>query len=268
MSLLLSKLATRLVLPLGATLALLVVGLVFLAARRPRLGGACVAAAGLLLWLASTPVVADRLVASLERSQTAPPLASLAPADAILLLGGAMKPALPPREFVEVGDPADRVLHAARLYEAGKAPVVLVSGGRLPWQTRGAPEAVAIEELLVVLGVPREAILREEASANTYENCVRSAEILHARHAHDVLLVTSALHMRRALATCRSAGIAVRPAPTDYQVVEQGPALALDWSPDVQALLLSHLALHEWIGFEAYAARGWIRRAAAEAPPP
>jgi uncharacterized SAM-binding protein YcdF (DUF218 family) len=264
MSLLLGKLASRLVLPLGASLALLAAALVCLALRRPRLGAALVAAAAAVLWLASTPAVADHLVRSLERSEPPVPLASLAPADAVLVLGGAMKPALPPREFIEVGDPADRVLHAARLFAAGKAPVVVVSGGRLPWQTRGEPEARAIEALLVTLGVPRDAIVLEDASANTHDNCVRSREILAARNARDVLLVTSALHMRRALATCRSAGIDARPAPTDYQVVEAGPAAPVDWFPDVNALLLTHLALHEWIGFEVYAARGWIDRARAE----
>ena len=267
MSLLLGKLAARLVLPLGATLALLLLGLICLAVRRPRLGGACATAGVLLLWLASTPAIANRLAAPLERAHPPAPLGSLASADAVLLLGGAMKPVLPPREFAEVGEAADRVLHAARLFAAGKARFVLVSAGRLPWQTHGAPEAIAIEELLRALGVPPEAIVREEASASTYENCVRSREILRAREARDVILVTSALHMRRALATCRSAGIAVRPAPTDYQVVDEGPSVALDFLPDPDALLLSHLVLHEWIGFEVYAARGGIRSEPPEPPP-
>ena len=267
MSLLLGKLATRLVLPLGATLVLLLLGLGCLALRRPRLGAACVTAGVLVLWLASTPAVANRLAAPLERAHPPTLLASVERADALLLLGGAMKPLLPPREFAEVGEAADRVLHAARLFAAGKARFLLVSAGRLPWQTHGAPEAVAIEELLRALGVPAEAIVREEASASTYENCVRSREILREREARDVILVTSALHMRRALATCRSAGIAVRPAPTDYQVVDEGPAVALDFLPDPDALLLTHLALHEWIGFEVYSARGWIRREPAALPP-
>jgi uncharacterized SAM-binding protein YcdF (DUF218 family) len=179
-----------------------------------------------------------------------------------------MKPALAPREFPEVGDGADRVLHAARLFHAGKAPLVLVSGGRLPWQTRGAPEARTIEALLHTLGVPPEAIVREEGSANTYENCTRSHKILRARGARDVLLVTSALHMRRALATCRTAGIEARPAPTDYWVVADSPMTALDWAPEIDALQLTHLTLKEYIGFEVYAARGWIQRAAPDVREP
>ena len=258
MSLLLQKLAAQLMQPLGATFALGALGLLFLALRRLRLAAGFLLAAGAVLWLSATPAVADLLAGTLERNARPVPLASLPRADAILVLGGCMKPALPPRDFPEVGDPADRVLHAARLYHAGKAPLVLASGGRLPWQTRGAPEAESIAALLEALGVPRDAIVLEAGSTTTYENCVRSREILAARGARDVLLVTSALHMRRALATCRSAGIEARPAPTDYWVVDERIMTALDWVPSVEALLLSRLALHEWIGFETYRMRGWV----------
>jgi uncharacterized SAM-binding protein YcdF (DUF218 family) len=256
---LLGKWAARLVLPLGATLALGALGLLLLLLRRTRLAAACIAAAGVVLWTFSTPAVADRLAAALERAHPPVPLAALPRAEAILVLGGAVKPALPPREFPEVGDPADRVLHAARLYHAGKAPLVLVSGGRLPWQTRGAPEAESMAALLETLGVPRAAILREDASATTHENCVRSREVLSRAGVRDVLLVTSALHMRRALAACRAAGVKAEPAPTDYWVVDD-ELIALDWTPAVEALLVSHLALHEWIGYEVYRLRGWVHR--------
>jgi uncharacterized SAM-binding protein YcdF (DUF218 family) len=89
---------------------------------------------------------------------------------------------------------------------------------------------------------------------------VRSHEILAARGVREVLLVTSALHMRRALAACRSAGIEARPAPTDYWVVEERPTTRLvDFAPSIEALFLTHLALHEWMGYEAYRLKGWVR---------
>jgi uncharacterized SAM-binding protein YcdF (DUF218 family) len=257
-SLFLGKLAAQLVLPLSAALALGLVALLCLAVRRGRAAGLCLAAALALLWLASTPVLAARWVASLERAEPAPPLAALAPADAILLLGGGTKPALPPREFPEVAEAGDRVLHAARLFHAGKAKLVVASGGRLPWQTRGPVEAEGMAHLLRELGVPPEAILREDASTNTRENCLRAKELLDARGAHDVLLVTTALHMRRALATCRTAGLAVRAAPADFWRADELPTTWLDLAPDPEALLYTHLALRERLGFWVYRRRGWI----------
>jgi uncharacterized SAM-binding protein YcdF (DUF218 family) len=259
MTLFLGKLGTALVLPLSAALALMALALLALALGRRLACGLALAAAIATLWASSTPVVADRLVAPLERAHAAPPLASLAPADAILLLGGAIKPALPPREFPELVEASDRVLHAARLFRAGKAPFVLVSGGRLPWHTAGPDEAETLGELLLFFGVPREAIVSESESANTRENCLHSKPLLEARGARDVLLVTSALHMRRALATCATAGLAVRAAPTDFQVADGQPRSALDFLPDAESLMLTHLALRERLGFQVYRLRGWIR---------
>jgi uncharacterized SAM-binding protein YcdF (DUF218 family) len=258
MSLWLGKLLAKLVLPLSAALGLLALALLALALGRRRSAALALGAAFLGLWLASMPALAERLAAALERAHPATPLAELAPADAILLLGGATRPALPPREQVELNESADRIVHAARLFRAGKAPVIIVSSGRMPWQSGLPPEADAIAALLEELGVPAGAIVRETESANTYENCVNSKRLLDARGAREVLLVTSALHMRRAFATCRTAGLTLRAAPTDYWVAGD-EAATRDVIPDAEALLLTHLALRERLGFWAYQRRGWIR---------
>jgi len=258
MSLWLGKLLAKLALPLSAALGLMALALLALALGRRRSAGAALAAAFLGLWLASMPALAERLAAALENAHPGAPLAEIAPADAILLLGGATRPALPPREFPELTESADRVMHAARLFHAGKAPIIVVSSGRMPWQTALPPEADGIAALLVELGVPAGAIVREAESANTYENCVNSKRLLDARGAREVLLVTSALHMRRAFATCRTAGLTLRAAPTDYWVAGD-VARNHDLVPDPEALLITHLTLRERLGFWVYQRRGWIR---------
>jgi uncharacterized SAM-binding protein YcdF (DUF218 family) len=254
----LGKLLAQLVLPLSAAIGLLLLALLSLALGRRRAAAAALALACSGLWLASLPALAGRLAAALQRVHPATPLAEIAPADAILLLGGATRPALPPRDFPELSEAGDRVIYAARLFHAGKAPFILVSSGRLPGQNEGPAEAVGISALLELLGVPAGAIVREESSTNTHENCVNSRRLLDARAAREVLLVTSALHMRRAFATCRSAGLAVRATPTDYQVAGN-EVDRLDLVPDAEALLLTHLALRERLGFLVYQRRGWIR---------
>lgn len=258
MSLGLGKLLAKLVLPLCAALFLMALALLALALGRRRSAALALGAAFLGLWLASMPAVAERLAAALEHAHPATPLAALAPADAILLLGGATKPALPPREQVELNESADRIVHAARLFRAGKAPVIVVSSGRMPWQAHLPPETDGIAALLAELGVPPGAIVREAESTNTYENCVNSKRLLDARGAREVLLVTSAIHMRRAVATCRTAGLALRAAPTDFWVAgDEGSTR--DLVPDTEALMLTHLALRERLGFWVYQRRGWIR---------
>ncbi len=60
-------------------------------------------------------------------------------ADAIVILGGAVLPAVPPRPWVEVSEEGDRVLYGAKLYREGKAPRVILSGGRIDWQGEAHP---------------------------------------------------------------------------------------------------------------------------------
>src|SRR5690606_3989740 len=109
---------------------------------------------------------------------------------------------------------ADRVWHAARLYHAGKAQRLLLSGGTV--RTGDGSEAEAMRRLLLDLGVPDEALGLEDASVNTSSNAARTAELLRAAGIDHILLVTSALHMPRARAAFERTGLTVFPAPTDF----------------------------------------------------
>ncbi len=253
----LASLLARLVLPLGAALVASLAGAVLGLAGRRRAAAALVTTAAVGLWLCATPGVSARVRAGLERYYPPSPMESTPPADAILVLGGGIGAAVLPRLEPDLADGADRVWHAARLYAAGRAPVVIVSGGIVPTHDVGVPEADSMASLLQAWGVPGEAIWREADSTDTRQNCARAAALLEAHGLRDVILVTSALHMPRALATCRSAGIPARPSSTDVRVVPAPPSW-LDWLPDASALDGTSEGLHEWIGIVFYLARGWI----------
>jgi uncharacterized SAM-binding protein YcdF (DUF218 family) len=150
------------------------------------------------------------------------------------------------------------VLHAARLYRAGKAPVVIVSGGRMPWSHSPLTEAEAMAELLREWGVPDAAILFEDAGRTTYEGAVRTRALLDERGLDSVLLVTSASHMPRALATFRSLGIAAEPAATDYPSYSADRAPGFGWVPNAEALVATQRAFKEVLGAQVYRWRGWI----------
>ena len=100
------------------------------------------------------------------------------------------------------------------------------------------------------------AVLLETDSATTRGNAVYTAQLLEDRGLERVLLVTSALHMERALATFRAAGVEAWPAPTDFEVEPLPPDL-LRWLPDAQALADSTRALKEYLGLWVYRWRGW-----------
>lgn len=256
MSLFLSKLLSLLIHPL--TLGLLVVGGgVGLSYWRCAYGRALVATGLVLVAVPATPWAADRLQRALEARYPPIPATAVPSADAIVVLGGAVAPPQPPRVYPDLGGAADRVWHAARLYKADRAPLIIASGGTLPWANQAFREAPAMAALLASWGVPRASIVTESNSANTYENARNTADILRARGLDRVLLVTSALHMRRALATFRGVGVTAMPAATDYRVVE-APTTALDFIPNAGALGRSTAAIREYVGYLVYDWRGWI----------
>ena len=101
--------------------------------------------------------------------------------------------------------------------------------------------------LLLDLGVPDAAIGLEDESPNTAANAANTVRLLQARGLERPLLVTSALHMPRAVAQFEQAGMAVVPAPTDFEVIPQ-PAHLLQWLPSADALDGSGRALKELLG--------------------
>lgn len=256
MPLYLDKLLTQLAYPLGLSLSLCLLAALLVWAGWRRLGAGLVVLAVAWVGLWSLPVASDALRLSLEARHAQEPAAGLPQADVVVVLGGAMHPAYAQGAYPNLGAAADRVWHGARIFHAGRAPRVLVSGGNLPWLGGAQSEAAAMRDFLVDLGVPAEAVLLEERSRNTYENAVYTGEILAAEGIGTVLLVTSALHMPRALATFHAAGVDAIPAPTDFEVTPR-PRVLLDWLPDAGALAASTRALKEYLGFWVYRWRGW-----------
>jgi len=211
----------------------------------------------LVLWVPSTPVFSDWLRGTLESRYPPTPVEQVPTADAIVVLGGSVGMPLPPRVYPDLNDAADRVWHAARLYRAGKAPLVIASGGTMPWKDQEYREASVMQTLLGSWGVPPDSVLLEASSANTYQNATNTAALMNKRGFDRVLLVTSALHMRRALATFRSSGVTAVPVATDYQVVQTARTM-LDVAPNAGALSGSTAAIHEYVGYLVYDWRGWI----------
>ncbi|NUM44311.1 MAG: YdcF family protein [Anaerolineales bacterium] len=259
-----SKLIPYFLYPLSLA-AVLLAGAVLL--RHPKWQRRLLIAGVLLIWIGGNGWVTGALLKSLEWQYL--PSAEIPQADAIVILGGGTHPPTYPRPGPEVDDAGDRMIYGARLYREGKAPVVLVTGGRLPWSfATGASEASQeMVDLLTFMGVPEEAILQEAESVNTYENGVFTKEILAPMGINRILLVTSAMHMPRSVAIFEKLGFEVIPAPTDFVITEFPEDLPLSqtWPnylfsifPTADNLNKTALALKEYIGIVAYWARGWL----------
>jgi len=246
-----------LVYPIGLALLLLGIALVFMMIRRRIIAIWVLSVALTWLSLWSLPPVADSIARSLEGQFKHMSIDMVPKADVILVFGGVMRPALPGHPYPDLNAAADRVWHAARLYHAGKAPKVILSGGRNNWQYDWPTQAETMAIFLVALGVPPDVILLEEKSLTTYENAIYCLEMMHHQGMVNALLVTSALHMPRSMAVLKSYDFNVIPVATDFEAVIQ-PRSSSNWLPSAFALQRSTYALHEWIGLAVYRLRGWI----------
>jgi uncharacterized SAM-binding protein YcdF (DUF218 family) len=251
----LSKIATVFITPLGMCIGLVLLGLVLMAVRLRRLGVGFVVLGTALLWVAAMPVTARVLLGSLERQYPPVAISSIPSADVAIVLGGAVGGPVPPRQTVELREASDRVYHAFELYSAGKVRAILISGGNLPWFTATEPEAETIRKLLRSWGVPDEAIITAGTSRTTAENAREIAALWPSLGFSSALLVTSASHMPRALASFQKAGVPVTPSSADIRVVDD-PLGPLDILPDAGALGATGDAMKERVGYLVYWMRG------------
>ncbi len=263
MFLFLSKLLPTFIYPLGAVSLLLVVALGFWVLKS-RWTPVPIVAALIILLLSSNAWTSNWLVQSLEWQNI--PKGELPTADAIVVLGGGTRSQAYPRPDVDFSDAGDRVWYGASLYQSGKAPKIIVTGGRVAWRGAGDPESADLTKLLVVMGVPPADIIPEGESYNTYENAVNVKKILVAEHFNKILLVTSAMHMPRSLAIFRHQGIDTIAAPTDYRISEleatepnrQQESIILGLLPNEERFYHTTQAIKEYIGLWVYKLKGWI----------
>ncbi len=253
----LSKLLPLLVVPIGIVLELSLVSLVLFWRNRRKPATVTLVTAMLVLWVSSMPIVADNLLGRLERQYPAVAMNDIPSGDCIVMLGGAIEPALPPRVDANLLEAADRVYKTASLYAAGKGKRVIVSAGNQPWSPFEQSEASAIKTLLVDWGVPDSSIILDETSRNTRENIVHTWEILYRLRCKTTLLVTSAAHMPRAVASFEIVGVKVFPVTVDFRVVDAETITGFDFFPDTKALKKTTDAVHEWVGQWFYKLRGW-----------
>jgi uncharacterized SAM-binding protein YcdF (DUF218 family) len=86
----------------------------------------------------------------------------------------------------------------------------------------------------------------EDQSRNTRENAADAARILKAAGIQTVWLVTSAVHMPRAMSEFSAAGLTVVPVPAG--TLRGPPHGLMAWLPQPWAMESSHAALYEFLG--------------------
>ena len=254
----LNKIIGGLLNPLVIGLVLVIVGGLCLWRNWRKAGFGLLIGAVAWLWLWSTPMMYRWLGGALESEWPVVKAEDAPTADAIVLLGGGMGSNTNVYPYAEMWNGADRVWHAARLYKAGKAPIVIPTG---------AGERESSVPLLLDLGVPESAVVVEGEARNTEENAKFVERLLKERaHAEaqrrgeeekkKVLLVTSAWHMRRSVLMYRryAPNLEIIPAAADYEatVNTSHPFCFRDVWPDAIMLFANSYIFKEYLGYWGY----------------
>jgi uncharacterized SAM-binding protein YcdF (DUF218 family) len=107
-------------------------------------------------------------------------------------------------------------------------------------------------------GIAPARILLEEKSRSTHENAVYAKEMIRPTPGQTWVLVTSAFHMPRAVASFDGVGWSVIPYPVDFKI-DPRTGLSAGFSL-LDGLSAATLAGKEWAGLLGYRLMGWTRQ--------
>lgn len=203
-------------------------------------------------WLVATPVLAHFLGARLESAY--PPIEIAAvPRESVILVLAAGDPderSLPDGDHLNTAS-LRRTIAAVRIWRE-RGGMLIFSGTAFHDERSAVSERMA--ELAREFGVPEKNIRIETTSLNTYENISNSIQLMDPAR-QPLVLVTSALHMPRAMAVARKLDVQPLAAPADFRARRELTWRA--WLPNSGALPMLRLVLHEWVGLVVYRWRGW-----------
>ena len=225
--------------------------------RRPRLGRAALVLSALLLIIGGWTPLGPAALMVLENRFPQPQL--IEPLTGIIMLGGSINTHITAdRGQTTLNEAGERVTTVAELSRKfPQARILLASGANAGHALTAQPvtEAAIVRDMLVDLGVDANRMEIEEHSLDTIENAEQSMLLAKPLPGQAWVLVTSASHMPRAVASFRAVGFPVIPNPVDFRT--QGPAnIRRPVESIAEGLQALDLAAHEWLGLVMYRLTG------------
>lgn len=236
--------------PLVWVLTLLVISL--MARRKPALARALVGTSIALLLVLGWQPLPDLLVRQLEGQYAEiPPQADLRDYVGMVVLGGSTE-----ASFVAVAhaqpllnDASERMTAPLAMLKRNPHLRMLYTGGGTETGARVISEAQRAKVFFDSVGIAGPGVVYEGTSRTTHENATLTAQLPGVDPTQRWLLVTSAWHMPRSMATFAKAGWNVTAYPVDFRT---GPTTPWTEYGMGGSLRRWQLALHEWLGWLAY----------------
>jgi len=241
----LKKILTLFMMPFTVSLGVLGGGILLLWARRGVRAAKIMLTLGFLsLTALSFSAVADQFIKPLESRY--PPLvdtANLKNVKWVVVLGGgqASNPDYPAN--AQIGNSSlARLVEGVRLHRLVPESKLLLSGGAV---FDPSPEAVIMAAVARMLGISQDDMVLETQSKDTEQQAIRVRELLGSE---PCVLVTSAVHMPRAMLVFEQVGMRPIPAPVDFSDWMRNNSDPRQFFPGPNELRKVESALHEYLG--------------------
>lgn len=253
----------RALIPLLEPIGLLWVALILLAAllwrKRQRGFASAAAALAIFIYVIGASTLPDALLRSLERPYFGVKLDALPACDAVVMLGGSLNPSPNEVAGLHLTVAADRIITALEVIRLGKAPVLVCGGSGIAVDGAMHIEGDMLKQALLERRVPIPEIVSLGLCTDTHDEALRTRALVESRAWKSVLLVTSAAHLPRAIATFRAAGIEVVAVPCNFHTRQKPGFNPLRRAiPGTLGFEKIAVWLHEKIGWSEYRRRGWL----------
>ena len=177
--------------------------------------------------------------------------------DVAIVLGG-FSSYDPKVDLIEFHEASDRFIHGLHLYETKKVNRLLLSGGS--GSLLGLDqEGVYMFPFTQEFGVRNKDLWVDSLSKNTYENAVNCKKILESHNFEgSIVLVTSAMHMNRALGCFKNVGLTPTPYPVDRFAGPRKYHFDHLFIPNLHTMFKWKALFHEVLGYMVYSIKGYL----------
>lgn len=239
----LKKLISVFLMPLPLCLGVIFIGLIFLwFTKKDKIGKILVTIGAILLFFMSTGIMTIMIVGPLDQLYPVYTLVENRPVKFVVVLSGGARY----KDGIPLNTNSDhatlsRLMEGVRVYKCNPGSKIILTGRSI---SQRIPFSVVEACLLVGLGIPKEDIILDTESLDTAEEALNVKKITGNE---PFVLVTSSLHMTRALKLFQKQGMGPILAPTDFVIVPSYLSVS-DFIPNTGSLRSIDKTFHEYLG--------------------
>jgi uncharacterized SAM-binding protein YcdF (DUF218 family) len=166
----------------------------------------------------------------------------------------------PENDRIAFAKSGDRLFQGLRLLKSDYVDQLILSGGSGYVLFPELKESLYTGSYLEAIDISADEVILESESRNTRENALYTYNLVkeNGYENEPIILITSAYHMRRAIATFEKLGLNVIPYPAEPSFSERNYTIDTMILPSASALNEWNVLFHEWMGYVSYSLSGYI----------